>query len=207
MSDVTPSPDGSGHTEPSRRDFIYIAAGGAVAVGSAFTLWPFIDQMNPAADTLALASIRAPIADIAEGEQVTLMWRGRPVFLRKRTELEIASARAVELDALPDENARNANLESGAPATDANRSALSVAAAEGVEIPEALRIALLVQIGVCTHLGCVPVGDGAGDFNGWFCPCHGSHYDAAGRIRRGPAPENLHIPPYSFVSAATIQIG
>jgi ubiquinol-cytochrome c reductase iron-sulfur subunit len=206
VSDVTPSPDGSGAQEPSRRDFIYIAAGGAVAVGGAFVLWPFIDQMNPAADTLALASIRTPIAGIAEGEQITVMWRGGPVFIRKRTQSDIESARAVELSALPDRDARNEN-EPGLPATDENRSAQLVAAAEGVEIDEALRTSLIVMKGNCTHLGCVPVGDGAGDYNGWFCPCHGSHYDAAGRIRRGPAPENLHIPPYTFVSATTIQIG
>ncbi|WP_241094943.1 ubiquinol-cytochrome c reductase iron-sulfur subunit [Marinicauda algicola] len=206
MSDVTPSPDANGHSEPSRRDFIYIAAGGAVAVGGAFVLWPFIDQMNPAADTLALASIRAPFNDIAEGEQVTVMWRGGPVFIRRRTQADIESARAVELAALPDKDARNEN-EPGAEATDPNRSALSAPVNEGVEVPEDVRASLIVMKGNCTHLGCVPVGDGAGDYNGWFCPCHGSHYDAAGRIRRGPAPENLHIPPYSFVSSTTIQIG
>ena len=133
MSDVTPSPDGSGAQEPSRRDFIYIAAGGAVAVGGAFVLWPFIDQMNPAADTLALASIRTPISEIAEGEQITVMWRGGPVFIRKRTQSDIESARAVELAVLPDKDARNEN-EPGAEATDANRSALSAGVAEGVEI-------------------------------------------------------------------------
>ncbi|WP_233245811.1 ubiquinol-cytochrome c reductase iron-sulfur subunit [Marinicauda salina] len=191
--------------EPTRRDFIYIAAGGAAAVGGAFVLWPFIDQMNPAADTLAMASIRTPIDTVAEGEQVTIMWRGGPVFIRHRTAAEIESARAVELVQLPDQDARNEN-EPNAPATDENRSALAALVDEGVEVDEETRAKFIIMKANCTHLGCVPVGE-SGDYDGWFCPCHGSHYDTAGRIRRGPAPENLHVPPYSFVSATTIQIG
>jgi ubiquinol-cytochrome c reductase iron-sulfur subunit len=209
VTDVNPSPEGQGpdghEAEPTRRDFIYIATGGAVAVGGAFVLWPFIDQMNPARDTLALASIRTPFSELQAGEQVTVMWRGGPVFLRHRTEAEIAAAREVELASLPDRDSRNENRE-GSPASDENRSALAAEVAEGVEIDEGLRTALIVMKANCTHLGCVPVGE-AGDYNGWFCPCHGSHYDTAGRIRRGPAPENLHIPPYTFVSETTIQIG
>ena len=206
MTDQSPNPEGHGE-EPTRRDFIFIATGGAVAVGGAFLLWPFIDQMNPAADTLALASIRTPIADIGEGEQVTVMWRGGPVFIRHRTAAEIEAARGVDVSDLPDRDSRNENEGAiGAPATDENRSAMAAGADEGVEIDEAVRSAFIVMKANCTHLGCVPVGE-AGDYDGWFCPCHGSHYDTAGRIRRGPAPENLHVPPYAFVSDTTIQIG
>ena len=204
MTDVNAASERQGE-EPTRRDFIYIAAGGAAAVGGAFVLWPFIDQMNPAADTLAMASIRTPIDTVAEGEQVTIMWRGGPVFIRHRTAAEIEAARGVELIRLPDQDARNEN-EPNAPATDENRSALAAAVEEGVEVDEETRAKFIIMKANCTHLGCVPVGE-AGDYDGWFCPCHGSHYDTAGRIRRGPAPENLHVPPYSFVSASTIQIG
>jgi ubiquinol-cytochrome c reductase iron-sulfur subunit len=204
VSDNTPDHDAEA-AEPSRRDFIYIATGGAAAVGGAFMLWPFIDQMNPAADTLALASIRTSIADIAEGEQVTIMWRGGPVFIRHRTMTEVESARGVDLGALPDEDARNENLGS-APATDENRSAVSAGVREGVEVSDDTRSKFIIMKANCTHLGCVPVGE-SGDYDGWFCPCHGSHYDQAGRIRRGPAPENLHVPPYEFVTSTTIQIG
>lgn len=209
MTDVKPSPHGdgpeAGPSEPTRRDFIYIATGGALAVGGAFLIWPFIDQMNPARDTLALASIRTPFAGIEAGEQVTVMWRGGPVFIRHRTEAELEAARSVSVADLPDRDSRNENRE-GTPALDENRSALAAEIAEGVEIDEGLRAALIVMKANCTHLGCVPVGE-AGDYNGWFCPCHGSHYDTSGRIRRGPAPENLHVPTYSFVSDTTIQIG
>lgn len=204
MSETTSDTEVHGD-EPSRRDFIHIATIGTAAVGGAFALWPFIDQMNPAADTLAMASIRTSIADIAEGEQVTIMWRGGPVFIRNRTASEVEVAAALDVSALPDRDARNENLGS-APATDANRSALSAGVREGVEVDEATRARFIVMKANCTHLGCVPVGE-SGDYDGWFCPCHGSHYDQAGRIRRGPAPENLHIPPYEFVTASTIQIG
>ncbi len=204
MSETTSDTEVHGE-EPSRRDFIHIATIGTAAVGGAFALWPFIDQMNPAADTLALASIRTSIADIAEGEQVTVMWRGGPVFIRNRTAAEVEEAAALDVSALPDRDARNENLGS-APATDANRSAMSAGLREGVTVDDATRSKFIVMKANCTHLGCVPVGE-SGDYDGWFCPCHGSHYDQAGRIRRGPAPENLHIPPYEFVTASTIQIG
>ena len=181
--------------EPTRRDFLYIATGAVAAVGTAATLWPFISQMNPDASTLALASTEVDISAIAEGQAITIKWRGKPVFIRHRTPKEIEDAKAVPVAELIDPVARNPNLpdEGAAPATDENR------AAGGKE-------AWLIMIGTCTHLGCVPIGL-AGDFGGWFCPCHGSHYDTAGRIRKGPAPENLHIPPFEFTNDTTVRIG
>ncbi|PIW27985.1 MAG: ubiquinol-cytochrome c reductase iron-sulfur subunit [Rhodobacterales bacterium CG15_BIG_FIL_POST_REV_8_21_14_020_59_13] len=179
--------------EPTRRDFIYIAAGGAAAIGGALTIWPFIHQMNPAADTLALGSIRKDISSLSVGQEITVMFRGGPVFIRRRSEAEIAEARAVELGTLRDDLARNANLPENAPAMDANR----------VLNPE-----YLIVTGICTHLGCVPVGNSSGDYGGWFCPCHGSHYDESARIRRGPAPENLPVPAYIFENdGAVVKLG
>lgn len=179
--------------EPTRRDFLYIATGAFAAVGAAAMVWPFIDQMNPDASVLALASIDVDLAPLEPGQSITVSWRGSPVFVRYRTEAEIEEARAVSVDDLPDRRARNANLADDASATDENR------VVDGRE-------EYLIQIGVCTHLGCVPLGE-AGDFDGWFCPCHGSHYDTAGRIRRGPAPENLHIPPYVYTTETSVTIG
>lgn len=177
--------------EPTRRDFLYIATGAAGAVGLTFAAWPFVDQMNPSAAMLALASIEVDISAIQPGQSVTVMWRGKPVFIRRRTPEEIEEAAAVALDQLIDPVARNDNLPQNAPATDANRG----------ERPE-----WLILVGVCTHLGCVPLAF-QGDFNGWFCPCHGSHYDTAGRVRVGPAPENLVVPQYTFLSDTRVQIG
>lgn len=183
-----------GGQEPTRRDFLYIATGTVGAVGVAGLAWPFIDQMNPDASQQALASIEVNVGDLGAGESMTVMWRGKPIFIRHRTEAEITEAASTPVDDLPDPVARNPNLDAAdAPATDENR------AASGRE-------AFLVQIGICTHLGCVPLGQ-QGEFGGWFCPCHGSHYDTAGRIRIGPAPENLHIPPYNFTSDTNIVIG
>jgi len=182
-----------GQQEPSRRDFLYIATGTVGAVGVAGLAWPFIDQMNPDASQQALASIEVNVGDLGVGESMTVMWRGKPIFIRYRTEAEIEAARNTPLADLPDPDARNPNLDAGAEASDVNRAAQA-------------REPFLVQIGICTHLGCVPLGQ-QGDFGGWFCPCHGSHYDTAGRIRIGPAPENLHIPPYNFTSDSTIVIG
>ena len=181
-------------TEHNRRDFLYIATGMAGVVGAGAAAWPFIDQMRPDASTLALATIDVDVSAIESGMSVTAKWRGKPVFIRNRTETEIAEARAVALSDLKDPVARNENLAADAPATDIDRSA-----GEGKEN-------WIVMIGSCTHLGCVPLGQ-AGDFGGWFCPCHGSHYDTAGRIRRGPAPENLHIPNFEFISDTVIRIG
>jgi ubiquinol-cytochrome c reductase iron-sulfur subunit len=167
------------HDDASRRDFLYIATGavGAVTVGAA--VWPLIDQMNPSASVLALATIDIDVSDLTEGSQVTVKWRGKPVFVRYRTAKEIEAARATPLSDLPDQMARTGNNPT-ADARDENR-----ALGDNGEY--------IVMMGVCTHLGCVPLGE-QGDFGGWFCPCHGSHYDTSGRIRKGPAPENLPIP-------------
>lgn len=179
--------------EPTRRDFLYIATGAVGAVGVAAAVWPFINQMNPDASALALASTEVDISSLQAGESVIVKWRGKPVVVRNRTEKEIADAKAVPLGDLRDQNARNANLPSDADATDANR------AATGKEN-------WFVMVQVCTHLGCIPLGQ-EGEYGGWFCPCHGSVYDTAGRIRQGPAPENMAIPVYSFLSDTKIKIG
>jgi ubiquinol-cytochrome c reductase iron-sulfur subunit len=201
--------DNNSHTDEggeTRRDFIHIAAAGMAALGGAAVLWPFIDQMNPAADTLALGTTDVAVDQLAPGEEITVMFRSMPHFVRLRTEAEIAAARNEDLGNLPDRLARNRNLEESAPATDENRSAMSAAIAEGQIVDDALRAALLVTSANCTHLGCVPT-QGSGDYGAWFCPCHGSHYDTSGRIRRGPAPENLPIPPMTFISATTLRLG
>ena len=170
----------------TRRDFLTLAGPAFFAVGGAATLWPFIHQMNPDAGALALASIEVDLEPITEGQSITVMWRGKPVFIRNRTKAEVDEATQVALDDLPD------------PETDQKRTK------KGHEN-------WLVTIGICTHLGCIPkgqsLGDAKGDFGGWFCPCHGSHYDTAGRIRKGPAPRNLEVPPYEFVSDKKIKIG
>lgn len=181
-------------SQHTRRDFLYVATAATGAVGVAGAVWPFIDQMQPDASTRALASIQVDVSAVEPGMSLTVKWRGRPVFIRNRTEAEIEEARQVPLTELVDPLARNQNLAADAPADDLSRSA-----GEGMEN-------WLVMVGVCTHLGCVPLGQ-AGDFGGWFCPCHGSHYDTAGRIRRGPAPENLLVPTFEFISDTVIQIG
>jgi ubiquinol-cytochrome c reductase iron-sulfur subunit len=181
------------HADTNRRDFLFIATGAVGAVGAALTAWPFIGQMNPDASVLALASIEVDLSPIAEGQSITLKWRGNPVFVRHRTPKEIEAAKAVPLGDLKDPLARNDNLKENDPATDVNR------VVGGKE-------QFLVMMGVCTHLGCVPLGQ-QGDYGGWFCPCHGSHYDTAGRIRKGPAPQNLEVPKYEYVSDAKIRIG
>lgn len=180
-------------TEPTRRDFLYVATGTVGAVGAVAVAWPFVDQMNPDASTRALASIEVDVSAIEPGQAITVKWRGKPVFIRNRTDKEVEESEGVAMAELKDPDARNANL-GAADATAVNRSA-----GEGKEN-------WIVMIGSCTHLGCVPVGL-AGEFGGWFCPCHGSHYDTAGRIRKGPAPENLAIPEFEFVSDSTIKIG
>ncbi|MGB3501275.1 MAG: ubiquinol-cytochrome c reductase iron-sulfur subunit [Mesorhizobium sp.] len=180
--------------DPNRRDFLYIATGAAAAVGAAGVAWPFIDQMRPDASTLAQSSIEVDISSVEAGMSITAKWRGKPVFIRNRTPEEIKAAQDVKLEDLKDPLARNANIASDAPANDLDRSA-------GKD-----KEAWLVMIGVCTHLGCIPLGQ-QGDFGGWFCPCHGSHYDTAGRIRKGPAPENLPVPAFQFTSDTVIRIG
>ncbi len=180
--------------EGTRRDFLFYATGGAAVVTTGAAVWPLIDQMNPSADVQALSSIRVDVSAVDVGTQISVKFLGKPVFIRRRTPEEIEEARSVDLDDLIDPVARNPNLQGDAPAIDENRT-----------LDEAGE--WLVQMGVCTHLGCVPLGDGAGDYHGWFCPCHGSHYDNSGRIRRGPAPENLHIPLAEFVDETTIVLG
>ncbi|MEN9708503.1 MAG: ubiquinol-cytochrome c reductase iron-sulfur subunit [Pseudomonadota bacterium] len=165
--------------EPTRRDFLYIATGAVAAVGAGSVAWPLIHQMNPDASTLALASTEVDLAALPEGGIMTVKWRGKPVFVRHRTKKEIDEAQATPLAQLPD------------PQKDADR----------VKKPE-----WLVVLGVCTHLGCVPLGH-SGDYDGWFCPCHGSHYDTSGRIRKGPAPRNLEVPQYQFVADTKVRIG
>ena len=179
--------------DTDRRDFLYITTGAVGAVGAALTAWPFIDQMNPDASVLALSSIEVDLSSMTEGQSITVKWRGNPVIIRYRTAKEIEDAAKVPMADLPDPDARNDNVQEGSEATDENR------VVDG-------KTQYLVMLGVCTHLGCVPIGD-AGDYDGWFCPCHGSHYDTAGRIRLGPAPENLPVPAYEYLSDTKIRIG
>lgn len=179
--------------EGTRRDFLYYATAGAGAITAGAAVWPLVNQMNPSADVKALSSIRVDISEIEPGTQLTVKWLGKPVFIRRRTEEEISEARGVAMDDLIDLSARNNN----APELDA--------ADENRALDETGE--WLVMMGVCTHLGCVPLGDGAGDFHGWFCPCHGSHYDTSGRIRKGPAPENLPVPVAAFVDDTIIKLG
>ena len=186
--------------EGTRRDFLYYATAGAGAVTAGAAVWPLVNQMNPSADVQALSSIRVDVSEVEPGTQITVLFLGKPVFIRRRTAEEIDEAAAVDPSELPDNNARNANLPDGSDGGDGNR---FLTPPEGGELVGEW----LVMQGVCTHLGCVPLGDGAGDFNGWFCPCHGSHYDTSGRIRRGPAPENLPVPAAEFVDASTIVLG
>jgi ubiquinol-cytochrome c reductase iron-sulfur subunit len=189
------------HPEGTRRDFIYYATGGMGAVVTGAAVWPLVNQMNPSADVRALASIRVDVSGLEEGAQLTVLWQGKPVFIRYRTPDEIAAAREVDVAGLPDPLADNANLTDGAaPATDENR---ALPTPEGSDAPDG---SWLVMMGSCTHLGCIPLGE-SGDFGGWFCPCHGSHYDTSGRIRRGPAPRNLPIPVVAFIDDVTIELG
>ena len=179
------------------------------AVGAAFSLWPLIDQMNPSADVLALASIEVDLTPIQPGQSVTFTWRSHPLFVRRRTPAEIEAARAVPVDELLDPLARNANLPENAPATDENRLSPNVGGEAG---SQAARHAewLIVQ-GVCTHLGCTPQASTPqvpeGQYGGWLCRCHGSQYDTAGRVRVGPAPRNLDVPPYQFLSDTRVRVG
>ena len=167
--------------DPSRRDFIHIAAVAAAAGGVVATAWPFIDQMNPSGDTLALASIEYDFSKVVAGQQATIKWQGKPVFVRHRTDKEIAEAR------------KDDHAEMRDPQKDADR-------------VKPGKDQWLILVGVCTHLGCVP-NFGGGEFGGWLCPCHGSVYDTSGRIRQGPAPLNLKVPEYAFLSDTKVKIG
>jgi len=191
---VTDSTNQETVNEPTRRDFLYLTTGMAGAVGAVAVAWPFVDQMRPDASTLALASIEVDVTSLTPGMSLTVKWRGKPIFIRNRTPEEIKAAADTPLADLKDPVARNANLAPDAQATDLDRSA-------GKDKEN-----WIVMVGTCTHLGCVPLGQ-AGEYNGWFCPCHGSVYDTAGRIRKGPAPQNLAIPTFSFVSDTKIKIG
>tara|TARA_Y100001970_G_scaffold37152_1_gene45842 strand:- start:333 stop:845 length:513 start_codon:yes stop_codon:yes gene_type:complete len=162
-----------------RRDFIFTASYALGAVGVGAVVWPLVDQMNPDRSVKALASTEVDISSLEPGKSITVLWRGKPVFIKRRTNDEIEEARNVDIKDLPH------------PEKDEDRA----------KDPE-----WLVMLGICTHLGCVPLGD-KGEYNGWFCPCHGSHYDTSGRIRKGPAPTNLEIPKYEFVNNNTIKIG
>lgn len=178
--------DHSDDHDGERRDFLYYATAATGTVVAGIAGWGLANQMNPSADVRALASIRVDVSEVEPGTQITVLWQGKPVFIRRRTAEEIADARAVAVTDLQDPIARNDNMEDEkTPATDENRSLDT----EGE---------WLVMMGLCTHLGCVPLGDGAGEFGGWFCPCHGSHYDTAGRIRKGPAPTNMTVPVAAF---------
>ena len=174
------SPEGGG----TRRDFLMLSTAAFTAVGLGAIAWPFVASMNPSRDVLALASTEVDLSPIAAGSAVTVVWRGKPVFVRHRTAEEIQAARQTPLSELPD------------PAPDQSR---------------VIKDQWLILVGICTHLGCVPLGqkpsDSRGNFGGWFCPCHGSHYDTAGRIRQGPAPANLAVPDYVFTSDTQIRIG
>ncbi len=186
MADTASSAVDDNSNEESRRDFLLLATSAVGAVGTAAAIWPFVDSMNPSADVLALASTEVDLSPIEEGQSITVMWRGKPVFVRNRTAEDISKAKADDGAALVD------------PQIDGERTK------EGKEN-------WLIIVGVCTHLGCIPQGqkttDVKGDFGGWYCPCHGSHYDTSGRIRKGPAPKNLPVPPYEFTSDTTIKIG
>ena len=170
--------------DEGKRDFLIVSTYAMAGIGAASFVWPLIDQMNPAADTLALASTEIDLSSLEEGQAITVKWRGKPVFVRYRTADEIKKAKEVSIDDMRD------------PQTDIER------------VPNEKYIVL---VGVCTHLGCVPLGQKSGDvkgqFGGWFCPCHGSHYDHSGRIRKGPAPTNLEVPSYKFLSDTLIKIG
>ena len=172
--------------EEGRRDFLVLATGAVAVFGLGAAAWPFIDQMNPSADVLALGSVKVDLSKIETGQAITVKWRGKPLFIRRRTEEEIKIAEAAKLSELKDPEPDSKRVKEG-------------------------KAEWLVMVGVCTHLGCIPKGqrsgDVKGDYNGWYCPCHGSHYDTSGRIRRGPAPSNLPVPPYAFESDTLIKVG
>lgn len=184
MADTATNVENKTEAGESRRDFLLLATSAVGVAGTAAAIWPFVDSMNPSADVLALSTTEVDISQIEEGQSVTVVWRGKPVFVRHRTAEEIELAEKDNTAELRDVQA------------DADR----------VQKPE-----WLVLIGICTHLGCIPLGqkpgDPRGDFGGWFCPCHGSHYDTSGRIRKGPAPLNLAVPPYEFLDDENVKIG
>jgi ubiquinol-cytochrome c reductase iron-sulfur subunit len=175
-----------GNADVTKRDFLKLLTGSAVVIGAGAIVWPFIDSMNPARDVLALSSVEVDLTPIAEGQAITVVWRGKPVFVRHRTAKEIKEAEDTPMSALKDPQPDSARIKAG-------------------------HTQWLTVIGICTHLGCVPLGnkptDPRGEFGGWFCPCHGSQYDTSGRIRLGPAPQNLFVPQYAFLTDTKIKIG
>jgi ubiquinol-cytochrome c reductase iron-sulfur subunit len=184
MAEASIHPSSDPSDGETRRDFLVYAAGALSVVGLGAAAWPFINSMNPAADTLALSTTEVDLAPVEVGQAITVVWRGKPVFIRHRTPENIQAAQAVDIKELRD------------PQTDAQR----------VQKPE-----WLIMVGICTHLGCIPLGqkptDPKGEYGGWFCPCHGSQYDTSGRIRKGPAPLNLLVPTYSFLTDSSVRIG
>ncbi len=186
ISPITASAHPHGGEGVRRRDFIHIASGAFAATGAAMLVWPLVNQMNPAADTLAMATVEVDLSKLEVGQAMKVKWQGKPVFIRNRTAAEVAEAEKVNVASLRD------------PQSDAER-------------VNAEHKNFLVMLGVCTHLGCIPLGAATGelkgDYNGYFCPCHGSHYDTSGRIRKGPAPKNLEVPTVAFKSATLVEIG
>jgi ubiquinol-cytochrome c reductase iron-sulfur subunit len=180
MAKSTTAPD------ETRRDFLVLATGAVAAFGVAAVAWPFLDSMNPTADVLALGSVKVDISAIEVGQAITIKWRGKPIFIRRRTQPEIEESRAVPMEDLKDPQKDQDRVKDG-------------------------KAEWLIMVGICTHLGCIPKGqrpgDEKGEFGGWFCPCHGSHYDKSGRIRRGPAPTNLVVPAYEFLPDNIVKIG
>ena len=190
MSTNDQTTEQDGHSA-ERRDFLFIAAGGFGAVALGAAAWPLVDQMNPSADVLALGSIEVDLAAVEEGQEIKVKWRGKPVFIRHRTAADIEAARAGDSEPMPDMQTNEERVQEG-------------------------REQWLVMLGVCTHLGCIPnkvsttaatVEPTSGSWNGWYCPCHGSFYDTSGRIRKGPAPNNLEVPDFTFLSDTRIKIG
>jgi ubiquinol-cytochrome c reductase iron-sulfur subunit len=176
----------TGSTDVTKRDFLKLVTGAGAAVGAGAIVWPLIDSMNPSADVLALSSTEVDLSPVQPGQAITIMWRGKPVFVRHRTPEEISSAREGDKARLPDPQPDAARVKAG-------------------------HTEWLIVVGICTHLGCVPIGNRStevrGEYGGWFCPCHGSVYDTSGRIRQGPAPANLPVPPYAFEGDTKIKIG
>ena len=170
--------------KPKRRDFLFTATYTIGAVGLGAAIWPLVDQMNPDASVKALSTTEVDVSNVEPGKTITVLWRGKPIFIRHRSESEISSASSVSVDELPHKESDESRVQN----------------------PK-----WLVVVGVCSHLGCVPlgqkIGDSKGEYGGWFCPCHGSHYDTSGRIRQGPAPENLKVPEYTFLDELLIRIG
>jgi ubiquinol-cytochrome c reductase iron-sulfur subunit len=183
-------PSAATHHAPSgdvtKRDMLQLVAGFGAAIGVGAIAWPLIDSMNPSKDVLALSSVDVELTPVVEGQGITIVWQGKPIFVRHRTAAEIKEARDVPLDQLIQPQADAARVQAG-------------------------HDQWIILIGICTHLGCVPLGnkpsDPRGDFGGWFCPCHGSQYDTSGRVRHGPAPANLGVPPYAFESDTKIKVG